>query len=72
MSDVLLLEIDLSSHRSIGLFILTVDSQYNAPSEIIIIIPTWNLGNDLHDICNKRKWGLNFCKTFKLPLIYFH
>ena len=42
MSDVLLLEIDLSSHRSIGLFILTTDLQYNAPSEII---PTWNLRN---------------------------
>ena len=42
MSDVLLLEIDLSSHRSIGLFILTINLQYNAPSEII---PTWNLRN---------------------------
>ena len=29
-----LLEIDLSSHRSIGFFILTKDLQYNAPSEI--------------------------------------
>ena len=46
MSDVLLvlLEIDLSSHRSIGLFILTLDSQYNVPSEIIA---TCNLRNDL-------------------------
>ena len=40
ISDVLLLEIHLSSHRSNGLFILTIDLQYNAPSEII---PTWNL-----------------------------
>ena len=31
---------DLSSHRSIGLFILIIDLQYNASSEII---PTWNL-----------------------------
>ena len=31
---------DLSSHRSIGIFILTIDSQYNASGEII---PTWNL-----------------------------
>ena len=46
MSDVLLvlLEIDLSSHRSIGLFILTIDSQYNVPSEIIA---TCYLSNDL-------------------------
>ena len=42
MSDVLLLEIDLSSHRSTGLFILTINLQYNAPSEVI---PTWNLRN---------------------------
>ena len=42
MSDVLLFEIDPSSHRSIGLFILTIDLQYNALSEII---PTWNLRN---------------------------
>ena len=43
MSDVLLLlEIDLNSHRSIGLFILTIDSQFSAPSEIIL---TWNLKN---------------------------
>ena len=42
MSDVLLLEIDLSSHRSIGPFVVTIDLQYNAPSEII---PTWNLRN---------------------------
>ena len=41
MSDVLLLEIDLSCHRSIGLFILAVNSQYNDPGEII-------LENDLH------------------------
>ena len=42
MSYVLLLEIDLRyrDHRSIGL--LTIDLQYNAPSEII---PTWNLRN---------------------------
>ena len=50
MSEVLLLEIDLSSHRSTGLFILIVDSQYDAPSEII---PTWILRNDLHDTCTK-------------------
>ena len=42
MSDVLLLEIDLSSHRSIGLFILAIDLQHNRPSEIIL---TWNLRN---------------------------
>ena len=42
MSDVFLLEIDFSSHRSIGLFILTIDLQYNAPSEIT---PSWNLRN---------------------------
>ena len=42
MSDVLLFDIDLSSDRSIGLFILTIGLQYNAPSEII---PTWNLRN---------------------------
>ena len=48
MSDVLLPEINLSSNRSTGLFILTIDSQYNATSEII---PTWNLRNDLYDIC---------------------
>ena len=43
MSDVLLLlETDLNSHRSIGLFILTIDLQYSAPSEIIL---TWNLKN---------------------------
>ena len=39
---LLLLEIDFSSHRSIGLFILTVDLQYNGPSEVI---PAWNLSN---------------------------
>ena len=39
-SNVLLLEIDLSSHKSIGLFILTIDLQYNAPGEII---PTYYL-----------------------------
>ena len=38
-SNVLLSD-DLSSHRSIGLFILTTDLQYNASREII---PTWNL-----------------------------
>ena len=31
---------NLSSHRSVGLFILTTDFQYNTSSEII---PTWNL-----------------------------
>ena len=57
MSDVLvvLLEIDLSSHRSIGLLIFTIDPQYNVPSKIIA---AWNLSticarNDLHDICTK-------------------
>ena len=46
MSDVLLvlLEIDLSSPRSIGLFILTIGPQYNVPSEII---ETWDLSNYL-------------------------
>ena len=46
MSDVLLvlLEIDLSSHRSIGLFILTIDSQCNVLSEITA---TWDLSNDM-------------------------
>ena len=40
MSDILLLlEIDLNSHR---LFILAIDLQYSAPSEIIL---TWNLKN---------------------------
>ena len=50
MSDVLLvlLEIDLSSHRSIGLFILTIDSQYNVLSEIIA---TRHLRYARHDIC---------------------
>ena len=48
MSDVLLLEIDLSSHRSIGLFILTIHLQYNAQSEIIL---TWNLRNLILMIC---------------------
>ena len=46
MSDVLLvlLEIDLSSHRSIGLFILTIDSKCNVLSEITA---TWDLSNDM-------------------------
>ena len=46
MSDVLLvlLEINLSSHRSIELFILTTDSQYNVLSEIIA---AWDLSNDM-------------------------
>ena len=35
MSDVLLLDIDLSSHISIGLFILAIDLQFNVPGEII-------------------------------------
>ena len=49
MSDVLLLvEIDLNSHRSIGLFILTIDLQYSAPSEIIL-----EELNNLHDSCPK-------------------
>ena len=29
---------------------MTIDSQYNVPSEIIA---TWHLSNDLNDICNK-------------------
>ena len=33
-----------------GLFVLTLDSRNNGPSEII---PTWNLMNDLHDSCVK-------------------
>ena len=52
MSDVLLLvEIDLGSHKSIGLFILTIDLQYSRPSEIIL---TWNLNN------------LTICMTIRL------
>ena len=59
MSDVLLLlEIDLNSHRSIELFILTVDSQYSAPSGIIL---TWNLKN--LTIC--MTVALKFQKTTK-------
>ena len=56
MSDVLLLlEIDLNSHR---LFILTIDLQYSAPSEIIL---TWNLKN--LTIC--MTVALKFQKTTK-------
>ena len=46
MSDALivLLKIDLSSHRSIGLFILTIDLHYNVLSEKIA---TWDLNNDM-------------------------
>ena len=44
MSDVLLLlEINLNSHRSIGLFILTIDLQYSANSEIILTLNLKNL-----------------------------
>ena len=58
-SDVLLLlEIDLNSHTSIGLFILTIDLQYSAPSEIIL---TWNLNN--LTIC--MTVSLKFQKTAK-------
>ena len=50
MSDVLLLDIDLSGHRSIVvnvLFILAIDLQYNVPGEIILDL---QLENCLHAI----------------------
>ena len=40
----MLLEIDLNSHRSIGLFILTIDSQYN--QVLSEIVATWDLSKD--------------------------
>ena len=59
MSDVLLvlLKIDLSGHRSIGLFIFTMDSQYNVPGEII---QTWDLRNNF-----------NFQQTASVRRVFF-
>ena len=64
---LVLLEIDLSSHRSIGLFILTIDPQYNVSSENI---PTWILRNDLPGTIYMT-FVLKFQQTASFLHVYF-
>ena len=66
----ILLQCSIQNSRSIlatvdpldnGLFVLTLASPTNAPSEII---PTWNLRNDLHDTCAKNSSKLHRFSVF--------
>ena len=69
-SDVLLQYLrSISAVVNHGLvFALASQNTWNAPSEII---PTWDLQNDLHDICRELKFPANCIWDVCFPFVFF-